>query len=589
MTQTMDQAAGTTGTAGARGDQRRPTGGLEAHYSLRDLAGWFIEILSPETRYFWLAVIYGIAISVLTLAVPLSVQMLIDTIANTALVQPLVVLSLMLFSLLALQGVLRALRTHLMEIYGRRVYARLMADFSLRAVYAQASFFENRKRDVLFHRYFDIMTLQRNIPELLIGAFAIFLQGIIGFAVVSFYHPVFLGFNLALIVLIFLVWQIWGPSAIRTGVDLSDAKYEGAAWLDHLGSANSLYQSRRHIEHALDRSEALTANYIAQEKRHFRRTFAQTIALLFLYAFASAALLGLGGWLVIRGQLSLGQLVSAELIMSAIFVGMAEFDSYLRRFYYVCMAVAEISELYEIPLEETNGERFPEDAHFNLHFHDVHLSARSRSARFNFTIPAGVTLRVETEAEVLERMVNALLERNETPEHGYISIGDIDIATCDVHRLRQDLIVERRPTIMDGSIVDFLTLSGADPASHGEMFEMLRLVGIEEIVRELDDGLDTVLSPIGLPLSPEETLRLKLAGSLLAQPRVLVVGEVFELINRSVWERVLAYVAKRPHMTFVLFTDDDTLPHVDHVLQLGWEEQTLEPPAPVSDASEVNS
>lgn len=565
---------------------RRAFGAVENHYPLRDLAGWFWTILGPERRYFWLAVIYGIAISALTLAVPLAVQMLIDSVANTALVRPLVVLSVLLFALLALSGVLSALRTHLMELYGRRVHARLMADFSLRAVYARAPFFENRKRDVLFHRYFDIMTLQRNIPELLIGAFAIFLQAVMGFAVVSLYHPVFLGFNLVLILLVYLVWRIWGPAAVRTGIDLSDAKYEAAAWLDHLGSANSLYKSRTHIDYALARSETLTARYIEQEKRHFRRTFAQTIALLFLYALASSLLLGLGGWLVIRGELSLGQLVAAELIMSAIFVGMAQFDAYLRRFYYVCMAVAEISELHEIPLESTEGELLPEDASFELHFRGVHRTTRSREAHLDFTIPAGKSVRVEAEEEVLQRMVTSMLERNEAPDYGYITIGDLDIATCDIHRLRQDLMVERRPTIMDGSIADYLVLSGADRASRGEMFEMLRLVGIEEVVRELDQGLDTVLSPIGLPLSSEETLRLKLAAALLAGPRILVVGEVFGLVDRSVWERVLAYVSDRPGMTLMLFSRDETLPHIDRVLHLGWQEQTLEPARePAGDAA----
>ncbi|TCO78516.1 ABC transporter ATP-binding protein [Chromatocurvus halotolerans] len=564
--------------------RRRAFGAVESHYPLRDLAGWFRTLLGAERRYFWLAVIYGVAISGLTLAVPLAVQMLIDSIANTALVRPLVVLSVLLFGMLATSGVLSALRTYLMELYGRRVHARLMADFSLRAVYAQATFFENRKRDVLFDRYFDIMTLQRNVPELLIGAFAIFLQSIMGFIVVSFYHPVFLGFNLVLIVLIYLVWRIWGPAAIRTGIDLSDAKYEAAAWLDHLGSANSLYKSRTHIQYALSRSETLTARYIDQEKRHFRQTFAQTIALLFLYALASSLLLGLGGWLVIQGELSLGQLVAAELIMSAIFVGMAQFDSYLRRFYYVCMAVAEISELHEIPLESTDGESLSADGSFDLRFRDVHRTTRSREAHFHFTIPEGETVRVDAEEEVLQRMITSMLERNEAPEHGYITIGEVDIAACDIHGLRQYLMVERRPMIMDGSIADYLVLSGADRASRGEMFEMLRLVGIDEVVRELDQGLDTILSPIGLPLSAEEVLRLKLATALLACPRILVVGEVFGLVDRSVWERVLAYVAERPEMTFMLFSRDGTLPHVDRVLRLGWHDQVLEPPLESADS-----
>ena len=49
----------------------------------------FAEILRPETSFYWLAVVYGIGISLLTLATPISVQMLINTVANTAMPAPL--------------------------------------------------------------------------------------------------------------------------------------------------------------------------------------------------------------------------------------------------------------------------------------------------------------------------------------------------------------------------------------------------------------------------------------------------------------------------------------------------------------------
>ena len=62
----------------------------------------FFEILKPEGNFYWLAIVYGIGISLLTLATPISVQMLINTVANTALTVPLVILSLTLFGLLLL-------------------------------------------------------------------------------------------------------------------------------------------------------------------------------------------------------------------------------------------------------------------------------------------------------------------------------------------------------------------------------------------------------------------------------------------------------------------------------------------------------
>ncbi|MBK5910186.1 hypothetical protein CCR85_01595 [Rhodothalassium salexigens] len=544
-------------------------------FSFSELWYYFRLILGPEARYFWMAVVFGVAISVLTLAVPISVQMVIDTIANTALVQPLIVLSLALFGLLALSALLMALRTHLLEIYGRRAYARLVSEFSLQAIYAQAPFFEEVKRDGLFHRYFDIMTLQRSLPEILIGGFSIILQAVIGFAVVSLYHPVFLAFNLVLILLLFLVWQIWGPGAIRTGIDLSHAKYETAKWLSHLGETNGFYKSDHHIGFALQRSEELTANYIKKKKAHFRRNFAQTIGLLFLYATASAALLALGGWLVIRGQLSLGQLVAAELIMSAIFVGMSQFDSYLKRFYYVCMAIDEIGLVYKIPLENTAGRLLLDDKVCDLRFDQVAKTVRRREAVLDIVIPGGVKVLARAEDDALQRLFTNLLKRHELPDRGWITLAGYDLMECDVHRLRQEVVVIDRPMVADCSIEEYLSLAASAEATRGQMFDVLRMVGIDDIVKSFDKGLDTVMSPLGLPLSPEETMRLQLAAALLADPHILVLNESCDVIEQAVLERVLDHIVAERDMTVVFFSNHHSLPQLDHRLWLGWDRQRL--------------
>ncbi|MDY7097150.1 MAG: ABC transporter ATP-binding protein, partial [Pseudomonadota bacterium] len=74
----------------------------------------FFEILRPEGNFYWLALVYGVGISLLSLATPISVQMLINTVANTALTTPLIVLTATLFGLLMLFALLYALRIHLM-------------------------------------------------------------------------------------------------------------------------------------------------------------------------------------------------------------------------------------------------------------------------------------------------------------------------------------------------------------------------------------------------------------------------------------------------------------------------------------------
>ena len=71
---------------------------------------------------------------------------------------------------------------------------------------------------------------------------------------------------------------------------------------------------------------------------------------------ASAILLGLGGWLVVQGELSLGQLVAAELVLSVVFVGLSQFGVYLTYFYDVCAAIDELSQFYHVEQEEPGAD-----------------------------------------------------------------------------------------------------------------------------------------------------------------------------------------------------------------------------------------
>ncbi|MEL7453555.1 MAG: ABC transporter ATP-binding protein, partial [Pseudomonadota bacterium] len=214
--------------------------------------GFFFRILAPEASFYWLAIIYGVGISLLSLATPISVQMLINTVANTALTAPLILLSATLFGLLMISGLLNALRVHLMELFGRRFYARMVAEIALRSIYAQNPFFSDTSRSALFNRYFDIVVVQKSMPVLFIGGFTVILQAGVGFVLVSLYHPLFLVFNLVLVALIWIIWLIWGASAIRSAIDLSHAKHATAEWLESLAASDGFFKSQKRIDYALD-------------------------------------------------------------------------------------------------------------------------------------------------------------------------------------------------------------------------------------------------------------------------------------------------------------------------------------------------
>lgn len=308
--------------------------------------------------YFLLAIVFSAFISLLSLAVPISVQMLIDQVANTALKQPVILLSLVLFTLLLISGFLYTVREYVLEKFERRFFARLSYEILLKIKNADEKYLAAGDKAQLINRYFDIMSIKKSLPTLLVGLFTMFFQAVIGLTVTSFYHESFLIFNIILVLSLFVIWQGWRWQAQETAFEISEAKYDVAWWLQSKfkeKEAGNLYAG----EAVYKQGGRLIEHHIIAMRRHFRFTVTQLMLLLFLYAFASAALLGIGGLLVTEGQLTLGQLVAAELIMSGIFANFATLGGYWKDTYAMGASIEELYRIAEIPNDEDGDLEMP--------------------------------------------------------------------------------------------------------------------------------------------------------------------------------------------------------------------------------------
>ena len=533
---------------------------------LRDAAHWLAEIIGPDTAYLRLAIVYGVAIGLLSLATPISVQLLINSVAYTALPAPLWTLAGLLFTLLLLVAVLSTLRFYLMALFERRLFARVVAEITIRAVHARDPFFGDARRADLFNRFFDLIVVQKSVPSLLIGGFTIVLQSAVGLVVTSFYHPFFLAFNVVLLLALLVIWLLWSRGSMTAAVALSHAKHETARWLESVGGSNGFYKSSRHVGFAMDLSEAATANYIDKHRRYFRYSFAQTFSFFMLYATASAALLALGGNLILAGELTIGQLVGAELILSTVFYGVGQLGWYLDTFYDLVASCEELSLLLNIqqeklPIASTQG---PRDGSISLR--DVQLNG----VHMNFALQSGERLITVPEPGV-DRTLSLLLKRHVAPEHGLMTIGGSDLGGLNMYLLRSEIIVLDRPTIVEVTIREYLSLASPD-ATAVSILDAIEAVGLGERMAMLPDGLDTPLASSGWPLTVGEVMELKLANALLAHPKVLVLSPLFDVMQPAHLARVLGQL-KASGTTVLLCTVRPGAIELDGWLWLGREEQ----------------
>jgi len=399
------------------------------------------------------------------------------------------------------------------------------------------------------------------------------LQAIIGFTVVSFYHFYFMLYCLALILLIWLIWRIWGWAAINTSFSLSQSKYDTASWLQSLAVTNESYRTTLNPTFAIEETDRLVSEHIACQVRHFRYTFAQLLSFLFLYAAASAILLGVGGWLVIAGELTLGQLVAAELIMLAILVGLPQVAGYLDSFFDVCAAVEEISRFREVETQlPAKATAVPVPKDFTAVFKAVKFSRFNRAKTFDFTLPAFASVRVLGDPISLKWLAE-LMRANYQPETGLITIGGIDNLEIDRQSLRESIKVIDRVTLLPMTISAYLDLFISPDSAHSKQ-QALTALGLDEDIARLHKGLGAKLSRSGWPLTQPQAIRLKLASALLAKPRLLVLGDIVDSVEIGVMEEVISLL-KQQGTTLLYFTKRQDLDTFSHTLEIEPESQRL--------------
>ena len=190
------------------------------------------QFLKPEAADIWLVLIFAFVVSLLALATPVAVEELVNTVAFGSFLQPIVVLAVILLMFLVFQGAIRGLQTYVVEILQRRLFARVTGDLAYRLPRTEIDVSDEHYAPELANRFFDVVSVQKIVAKLLPEGLGLVLSTSIGMAVLGFYHPWLLGFDLFLIAAITFVIFVLGRGAISSAVKESKHKYYMAAWFE---------------------------------------------------------------------------------------------------------------------------------------------------------------------------------------------------------------------------------------------------------------------------------------------------------------------------------------------------------------------
>lgn len=518
---------------------------------------------------------FSAAVGVLMLATPIAVQALVNNIAFGVLLTPVIVLSLLLFAFLTLAAALKALQTWVVEILQRRIFARVVADLTYRLPRVRYDAFDREHGPELVNRFFDVLTVQKASASLLLDGLAIILQAGIGLAILAFYHPFLLGFDLALLTAIVLLVFVLGRGATDTSIHESIAKYEVASWLEEMARHPLAFRLSGGHEFAFDRADSLTRDYLNARKAHFRVLFRQIAFALFLQALASTALLAIGGWLVIQGQLTIGQLVAAELIVTTIVGSVTKLGKHMESYYDLLAAVDKLGHLIDLPMERDDGSNPSENP--------AAAGARlvSKSLEFHYEDGPPVLQKLDMDIAAGERVAVVglngcgkstlvdLIFGLRTPTGGRLEIDGVDLREIRLSELRDRIAAVKGCEIVDASVYDNVRM-GREAVSSFDVRWAIEVAGLSDEIRDFPMGIRTRLTTGGAPLSNSQARRVALARALAGRPSLLVVDETLDGMDDEIRDRVMdsLFAKTSPWTLLVVSHDQRTIDRCDRTISL---------------------
>jgi ATP-binding cassette subfamily B protein len=493
------------------------------------------QLLVADKRDLVVLVVYTLVTGLVSLAVPLAAQALVNTIAAGIFLQPLVVLSFLVLGGLLFASALRMIMLCLVENLQQRIFARITLQLSERLPAIKTSALNKEYMPELINRFFDVMNVEKSWGKLLMDVPASILQVLIGLILMAFYSPLLLAFDLIILLFIGFAVAVLGLGGLRTSIQESVIKYRVAEWLEDMGRCLTSMKTNGSTNYLLQRTDNLTLKYITARRAHFAVLFRQAFGTYFFQALASAGILAIGGWLVINRQLTLGQLVAAELVVLNVLSALEKLIRNCDTFYDLLTGLDKVGHLSDLPVERKGGICLPHS--------DRGLTIQCRSLRFSYDsdidVIKGMSLLIDSgeRASLVgasgagKTTLASLITGLQEPSHGTVEVGGLDIRDLDLVSLRRQVgFVGDANEIFEGTIEDNISM-GRPGVTHRDIRWALEVAQFSDDLIAMPDGIKTLLVSSGRNLSRGQVQRILIARAIVGHPRLLILDEAFTGID----------------------------------------------------------
>jgi ABC-type bacteriocin/lantibiotic exporter with double-glycine peptidase domain len=499
----------------------------------------------------------------ISLTLPLGIQAIITFLFGGIVSSSLVLLVTVIIVGVLLSGVL----TYFSMVISERIQRKLFARFSLQFadLFPKIDLYTADKYYLpeLVNRFFDTAALQKGVSKLLIDFPGASIQILFGLILLSFYHPIFIVFNVLIVTMLFLLIRFTFSEGLRTSIEESDYKYAVGNWLEDIARNIKTIKLNSYFQFILNRTDDLVLLYLKSRSDHFRILTIQFSGLIIFKTVITSSLLIAGTFLFLNDMINIGQFIAAEIIIIMLLSSVEKLFSMLETLYDVLTSLEKVHKLIDLEIEQQGTAKldtasmsgisitldeasynYPDSVKLTISAVSTHIKEGEKVAILG-TQGSGKT--------TLLRVISGAFGLCD----GNILYNEIPYRNINLNHLRDKFsVLLSEDELVGGSILSNITM-GRNEISFETVVEHANQIGLLSYIQSLPFGFDTQIESTGKKLPKSVTVKILLLRALLDNPALFIAEDYWSVLDGAEKSRIKEYLfAKYNRFTFVVSTND---------------------------------
>jgi subfamily B ATP-binding cassette protein MsbA len=491
----------------------------------------FRTIVWPRRRLVLLGLVLIVLNRLAGLVLPGSSKFLIDNAISEGDLSLLRLILLVVASAILVQASTSFFLTRLLSVEAQHLISLLRAKVQKHIIQLPVSYFDNTKSGELVSR---IMTDVEGVRNL-VGTGLVQLVGGTLTAVVAFALLIRINALMTLYVLVplaaFGVVSLKAFGYIRPvfrergriNAEVSGRLTESLGGIRVIKGFNAEAQEVRVFELGVER-------LFQNVKKSLTATSLVTSSAALLLGLAAVAIMGVGGSMIMEGEMTLGDFFAFTLYLGFLIAPIVQMSNIGSQMTEAFAGLDRTQEILDTHRENDDDQRtiVLEELTGDLSFENVSFSYEQDTEVLNdisFQAPAGTVTALVGSSGSGKTTIAGLAATFMKPSNGVVTIDGQDLSRATLESYRSQLgVVLQDDFLFDGTIRENI-LFGRPEASQEELDKAVEAAHVKEFTDRLADGVETLIGERGVKLSGGQRQRVAIARALLANPRILILDE----------------------------------------------------------------